>query len=101
MTMYEITIQGSRRLPITVHAESDRDVDGMIYDGLESGGFVNCDGCDEWYPEVEMRALKGADGDRHFCDDCHAEVIASRYRHEDGCRCNECCEGRAMARGEI
>ena len=88
MTTYTITIGGSRRLPITVHAESDRDVDGVIYDGLESAGFAQCDDCDEWYLEDKLHTLKTVErADTRHCDECYAEAVA---QHPHGCRCRDC-----------
>ena len=101
MPEYTITIGGSKRLPIIVHADNDREIDSVIYDGLEAAGYFCCDGCDQWRPEMGLRVLKGADGSKWYCDWCHEEAVADRYRHEDGCHCEECREGRAYARGEI
>ena len=96
MPEYTLTIGGSRRLPITVHAESDRDVDGMIYDALESGGFWCCDGCDEWYPEEQLRTLKTVErADTRHCEDCYAEATA---KHPPDCRCCDCRDIRESIR---
>ena len=96
MTAYTITIaelvagKPAKRCALVINADSEADLRCAIRDGLEDGGYGECDTCDEWYPEDQLKTLKSAfAADTRHCPDCYAEEIKP---HPDDCRC-ETCQG--------
>ena len=76
---------------IVVHATAD-DLHAAIYDALEAMMYGQCDDCDEWFPEVELRTLKTVErADTLHCEDCYAESIQP---HPQDCRCETCKAAR-------